>query len=303
MGRKNLLPIMMLAILASCSSNAQTDVNFTPTDGDEFSKYWYGGKAELTSYNLEQSRYGAVHKGHAVLIFVTEDFSNSKQVKLDNPKEAGKDAVKVLKLNFTKKFNTGIYPYSMMMSVFKPIDFAENPNALKVTTASQEWCGHTFLQLNLKEHAYHLSGYSYFETEGDVNRDIKKTLLEDEVWNIIRLNPEKLPIGDVTVIPATFISRLTRDALTNKKAKATLQPSDNEQFAGDSLLVYELNYSEPDRSLRIYFEKEFPYEIMGWEDTYKEMTTKATKRKSMQLDYWNKNLPADLIYRAQLGLD
>jgi len=294
---------MMLAVLASCSSNAQTDVNFVPTHADEFSQYWYGGKAELTSYYLEQSRYGDVHKGHAVLIFVTEDFSNSKQVKLDNPKEAGADAVKVLKLNFTKKFNTGVYPYSMMMSVFKPIDFDKNPNTLKVTTASQEWCGHTFMQLNLKKDAYHLSGYSYFESEGDVNRDIKKTLLEDEVWNIIRLNPEKLPIGDVTVIPATFVSRLTHDGLTNKKAKATLKLSDNEQFVGDSLLVYELNYSDSDRSLRIYFEKEFPHKIMGWEDTYKEMTTKATKRKSMQLDYWTKNAPADLIYREQLGLD
>jgi len=300
---KNLLSLVMLAVLASCSSNAQTDVNFTSPDAAAFSKYWYAGKAELTSYNLEQSRYGATYKGHAVLIFVTEDFSNTKQVKLDNPKAAGTDAVKVLKLNFTKKFNTGIYPYSMMMSVFKPIDSNKYPHTLKVTTASQEWCGHTFMQLNLKKDAYHLSGYSYFESEGDVNRDIKKTLLEDEVWNIIRLNPEVLPIGDVTVIPATFISRLKHNALTNKKARATLKLADNAQFVGDDLLVYELKYSEPDRSLRIYFEKEFPHEIMGWEDTYKEMMTKATKRKSMQLDYWTKNSPADLIYREQLGLD
>ena len=90
----------------------------------EFGDYWYQGKAELTSYDLEQARYGEIHPGHAVLIFVTEDFSRSKHVKLDRPQSAGDDAVKVLKLNFMKKFNTGIYPYSMMSSMFTPIDLA-----------------------------------------------------------------------------------------------------------------------------------------------------------------------------------
>jgi len=45
---------------------------------EEFGAYWYQGKAELTSYTLEQARYGEVHPGEAVLVFVTEDFSKSK---------------------------------------------------------------------------------------------------------------------------------------------------------------------------------------------------------------------------------
>ena len=44
--------------------------------------YWYQGKAEISSYELEQVRYGQKHLGDAVLIFVTEDFSKTKQVKL-----------------------------------------------------------------------------------------------------------------------------------------------------------------------------------------------------------------------------
>ena len=90
---------LLLPLLACASAEA----------GD-FDAYWYQGKAEITSYRLEQARYGEIHPGHAVLVFVTEDFSRTKQVKLDNPRAAGNDAVKILKLNATKKFNTGSTP-------------------------------------------------------------------------------------------------------------------------------------------------------------------------------------------------
>ena len=48
----------------------------------EFKDYWYSGEAELTRYELEQARYGEIHRGDAVLIFVTEDFRTDKQVKV-----------------------------------------------------------------------------------------------------------------------------------------------------------------------------------------------------------------------------
>ncbi|MBT5874791.1 MAG: hypothetical protein HOH43_15340, partial [Candidatus Latescibacteria bacterium] len=132
-----------------------------------FGDYWFQGKAELTSYNLEQGRYGEMHNGHAVLIFVTEDFSKSKHVKLDRPQMAGADKVNVLKLNSTRKFNTGIYPYSMMSSVFTPIQRHIEPRTLKVTTSSQEWCGHTFTQMDLGTDSYDVRLHSYFENEGE----------------------------------------------------------------------------------------------------------------------------------------
>ena len=80
-------------------------VQTAPTD---FRQYWYQGKAELTRYNLEQARYGEIHKGESVLIFVTEPFLTDKQVKQERPQSG--PAVSVLKLNLTKKFFTGIYP-------------------------------------------------------------------------------------------------------------------------------------------------------------------------------------------------
>ena len=54
-------------------------------------------------------------KGKAVLIYVTEDFLNKEQVKANRKSKVSQT---VLKLNRTKKFNTGIYPYSIMTSLF-----------------------------------------------------------------------------------------------------------------------------------------------------------------------------------------
>lgn len=40
----------------------------------EFKSYWYSNEAEITSYKLEQARYGEMRDGTAVLIYVTEPF-------------------------------------------------------------------------------------------------------------------------------------------------------------------------------------------------------------------------------------
>lgn len=101
----------------------------------KFKEYWYSGKAEITSYKLEQARYGEIHQGQAVLIYVTEDFLPHKQVKAD---QKSNNTVSVLKLNATKKFNTGIYPYSVMQSTFFPV--SNNQHAIKITSSIQEWC-------------------------------------------------------------------------------------------------------------------------------------------------------------------
>ncbi|MGB3364388.1 MAG: hypothetical protein WBB48_06385, partial [Thermodesulfobacteriota bacterium] len=148
---KSILAIAIFVVLANFSvvESQELDSSSSVVDSEEFKAYWYDGKAEITSYKLEQARYGELHEGYAVMVFVTEDFSKTKQVKLDNPQNANGDDVKVLKLNRIKKFDTGIYRYSMMDSVFTPVYIGEHPNTLKITSSSQEWCGNTFTQLNL----------------------------------------------------------------------------------------------------------------------------------------------------------
>ncbi len=295
---KNLLFILTIVCLVSCDSYAQVDID--PVDNKLFNDYWYAGEAELTSYTLQQARYGEIHEGHAVLVFVTEPFSASKQVKLDYPGRAGEDNVSVLKLNFTKKFITGIYPYSMMSSIFTPISYDQYPNTLKVSTSSQEWCGHTFMQLNLQKNNYALTGLSYFESEGDVNEKLDKVYLEDEIWTKIRINPSTLPTGSFKIIPGTFHLRLKHIEAGSKTAKASLEELKQSDFSNEGHHRYQLEYD--DRSLSIYFEKNFPFQILGWEETARGLTTKAIKKESLKSPYWQKNSNADRELRKQLGL-
>lgn len=272
-----------------------------PPDAQAFEGYWSKGQAEITSYALEQSRYGEIHPGNAVLIFVTEDFSRSRQVKLDRPERAGEDRARVLKLNATKKFSTGVYPYSLMSSIFTPLD---GGGSLKLTTSAQEWCGQVFTQLNRAEEGLKIEVRSYFESEGDINVVLADLELEDDVWTRLRLNPASLHTGVLEILPSMLYLRLAHRPLKAYPALATLTPA-----GADGLARYKLDYPDLERSLEIRFKPAFPYEIEGWEETYPEgrggkvLTTKAGRKERLMLDYWNHNHTVDAPLRKQLGID
>jgi len=299
---KNILtPLFLFVFFLACGQKhdktTQKQVNLS-LDGN-FGDYWYQGKAELTSYDLEQIRYGEKRKGEAVLIYVTEDFSKSKQVKLDNPKQAGEDAEKVMKLNFTKKFNTGIYPYSMMTSIFSPVYPKNDIHARKVSTSVQEWCGHVFMQLNNKGSQYHLLSRSYFESEGDTKTSLDKIWLEDELWNLIRLDPTHIPDGEIQLLPSTQYLRLKHKE--SKAYTAQVEVMKNEDLNELKISIPKLN-----RKVSIFYQNQHPYTIEKWKESYPEggeiMTTSATLKKRIMLDYWNRNSVKDSVYRKKLKL-
>ncbi len=249
----------------------------------EFKDYWFDGKAEITSYKLMQERYGEIREGTAVNIFVTEEFLPEEQVKANTSSTTNS---LVMKLNQMKNFNTGIYPYAIMSSSFSPI--STTGHALKISNSVQEWCGQVYMQLNNRDD-FEIEAHSYFEGEADQKLSLQKTWLEDELWNLIRINPEELPTGDLSVIPSFEYIRLRHKEIKEYKAFANLKP-------GDSITVYTLNYIDLQRQLQLFFKSRFPYEIEKWEevnvskqnDTLRLRTT-ATKRNRMKIDYWNKN--------------
>jgi len=262
-------------------------------------EYWNQGKAEISHYDLMQNRYGDLHEGNAVLIFVSEPFSRSKQVKLDDYQDAGEDLVNVLKLNFTKNFLTGIYPYSLMMSTFTPAD-GISP-LLKVTMTGQEWCGHVFSQLNNRGDHYELLDFSYFESEGDTKTTFRVKLMEDEMWSRIRLNPTSLPTGKIDIVPGVFVARLTHRPQKIEQAEASVS-------INKDTTMFTLKYlTGSDRVLTISFNTAFPHQITSWEETYtdfsgKQLTTTGKLTKTLLIDYWNRNNNSDLKLRSQLDL-
>lgn len=284
---------LLIILLSACGPGQREDVDF-----DQFGEYWFQGKAEISSFDLIQYRYGEPREGEAVLIFVTEDFSRKTQVKLDDPEAAGREAVKVLKLNKTKNFITGIYPYHMMLSVFTPV--FDPSHAMKATATSQEWCGHTFTQINQGTNQYKGQGFSYFETEGDFSFTLRG-FPEDDLWNLIRINPNQIPTGTVTLIPALLNQRLTHEKFEDQEAEISIADS------GENFQELTVSYTHGKRILKIRYYNYFPYEITGWDevrifDDGTSQTTTARRKAMIQIDYWTKNKLGDETFRKQLKL-
>lgn len=296
----------ILFFICGCGSKADELPQQISNPPRAFKDYWYQGKAELSRYRLQQARYGEIHEGDAVLIFVTEDFLADKQVKRDF---GDAEARSVLKLNANRTFHTGLYTYSVMTSTFTVVDF-QRPTTLKVSFSNQDWCGQLYGQLNLRGGEYHMLLHSYFQSEADRSATLPKAFLENEIWTWIRMAPDRLPVGKFLMIPSMLFGRLQHRGAAPQKAEAVLLRKKDKTFSESSLYVYQVSYPELKRRLEIFFEEEPPFAILGWKDTHssgfgeraRELTTTAVRTHRMFTDYWTKNHVADGKLRRELGL-
>jgi hypothetical protein len=187
-----------------------------------------------------------------------------------------------------------------MSSSFFPVN--DNNHALKLTFSAQEWCGQVFAQLNNRE-KFELKSFSYFESEGDKDVKLNKNVLENELWNKIRVNPNDLPVGELKIIPSLEYVRLSHKPLKAYKATVGLDTS-------EGVNSYKIYYPELERTLEINYKTTFPYIIEGWSETFKSgfgdkartMTSKATKIKTLKTSYWRQNGNNSLALRDTLGL-
>lgn len=303
-----LLPILGIVIIwTAAGAHPAGALQFGSYTADQFQTYWYHRGAEISRFTLAQARYGEIHSGDAVLVFVTEPMNPAKQVKAD---ERRPDNVPILKLNATRKFFTGIYPYAVMTSVFTPVDNRQHPLPLKISTSVQEWCGHVYTQMNLRDDAYRVRIHSYFETEGDQEITLARVIPEDALWNLMRIAPQNLPRGRFTMIPGTVYARLRHRPLEPRRAVATMVSSDEQSLEGNALVRYEVAFPDEKRILRIFFEKGFPYRIQRWEESYpgseavnaKIMTTRAVRTHTLMNAYWRHNSHEHRNLLEKLGL-
>ena len=303
-----LLIILTTACLTATNGHSSDGLHFGTYTHDQFRDYWYNHGAEISRFTLQQMRYGEIHEGDAVLVFVTEEINPAIQVKADY---SGPQNIPILKLNAVRKFFTGIYPYSIMTSIFSPVDAQKYPLPLKITSSTQEWCGQVYTQMNLRDDEYRVRMHSYFEKEGDQKFNIKDYVPEDAIWTMIRLAPNALPQGDFVMIPGTVYVRLVHRPLRPQKAVAVLGSIEEKSLEGNPLVRYEIDFPEEQRSLSIFFEKDFPYRIQKWEESYrglsgmrkKAMTTRATRTHTIMDAYWQHHGNKDRSSLKKLGLD
>jgi len=176
-----------------------------------------------------------------------------------------------------------------MQSTFYPV--SNNKHAMKISSSIQDWCGHVYAQLNNKDR-FEIISHSYFESEADENFQIEKTVLENELWTQLRIDPNSLPTGELQIVPSLEFTRLKHAPIKAYKAVATLKSES-----------YSISYPELMRTLSINFNPVFPHEILSWEETLDGLTTKATKLKTIKSAYWNKNSNGDRVLRDSLQLN
>src|SRR5262245_6282327 len=194
-----------------------------PATGDEFWAHWGYGKAELNGYRLTQPRYGESRDGTAVLIYVTEDFSDSLRVKADPGRHPKQDIYPVLKLNFVRDFQTGIYDYNVMTSVFARVAFGWPVS--KISFSSQDWCGHVWHQLLPRPGGVEGVYHSYFDGEADGQEQLESPadgVYEDAMpillrgWGSVYLKPGES--RDVRYLPSPLSARFAHRRLAWGKA-------------------------------------------------------------------------------------
>ena len=286
----NKIYIFFILFFIRCNTSNHSDLSFHLNE--EFKNYWFDGNAEISSYNLNQSRYGSIRKGSAVLIYVTEDFLPEKQVKANKKTEYTQN---ILKLNRTKKFLTGIYPYSIMTSIFSRL--GKNLPLIKTSTSIQEWCGQTYLQINRRK-TLEIKGHSYYEGEADEKFNLKNDLTEEELWVWIRTQPNILPQGKKELLPSLEYLRMNHKPIKFYEAVLDLKKN-------DTLNIYSICYPELKRKLSIYYEPNHPYQILKWNEydlENEKIISSAVLEKMIKLPYWELNKIGDEHFRDSLNL-
>lgn len=282
----------------------------------DFASWWHDGKAELSGYRLGIARYGEARRGQAVLVYVTEPFSESKRVKVDEAGRNPADTFDVLKLNVVRDFQTGIYDYNTMASLFVRSDSFE---PVKETFSSAEWCGHVFQEIVVDAGAITGRYSSYFEDEsGELRLDPKpEGIVEDNLFILLRgLRGEFLAPGErrsFDFLPSPLYSRLSHrpmawtTAEVERRAGTETVTVPAGQFTTATYVVKVADGREG----RFDVEADYPHRIVRWNwsppaggDPGRRLGGEDSGELtgSSRLEYWKLHANGDESYLEALGI-
>lgn len=277
-----------------------------------FWEVWGDGFAEVSTYELVMPRYGEPRDGESIMIFVSETFSDSQRVKADPGRHPKADEFPVMKLNWQKNFQTGIYDYSEMLSSFLGIGAigGRPPGTLtKLTFSRQEWCGQMFAQALFDPSRIRVSGSSYFDGDADLSQTLAlqpEGISEDGLafWARGMAAPFLKP-GESRDVPFLTSLRSARDAhqplawsRINLTRNATLQKLETPagEFEVETFSAQLAN----GKGFVFFVEKDSPYRIIRWQFTSGEA---AELIASERVKYWELNRPGGEVALRSLGLE
>ncbi len=277
-----------------------------PGPAQDFWAHWGDNKAELNGYRLTQPRYGSPRPGIAVLVFVTEDFSDRQRVKADPGKHPASDVYPVMKLNAVRHFQTGIYDYNVMTSTFLRV--APGWPLAKVSLSSQAWCGNVYHHLLPRNGR--LSGvlHSYFDGEADGTDDLELPatgVFEDALpvlvrgWNGVYLKPGES--RSVLLLPSLLRARLEHRKLAWGKAQVSrAAAASSVSVPAGRFKVYAWTVEvEGGGKLTYDVEADPPYRLVRFTGAGGE---EGVLLGSKRLAYWMMNQPGGEKALGDLGL-
>lgn len=292
----------------------------------DFRKHWYDGKSEIAAYDLVASRYGEPRKGVAISIYVTETFAKSVRVKSDGGRPRS-DEFPVMKLNLVEDFQTGIYDYNLMASVFVALSTVDGRPAgspTKVVFSAQEWCGSLFHMLRFDASSIRETLHSYFDGEADQENQLsypKDGISEDALplWARGMALPALSP-GEKVELPLLSSLRTVRFYhLPVEWNRVTLSREAGAQSITVPAGTFEVEIFRaeikgdtsksgyPHMAAQIkdgftktfYVEKAFPHRIIKWE------TSTGDKAELLGVDrlvYWGLNSEGEESFLSKIGL-
>jgi hypothetical protein len=282
-----------------------------------FEPHWQDGKAELDGYRYTVVRYGQERTGQALMIFVTEPFSKQKHVKVDDPSRNPGDTFEALKLNFVRDFQTGIYDYNTMVSVFAS---SRDFSPVKITFSAMEWCGSVYEELNFDGSAVSDMLRSYFEGESRTGRfpDRRGGIAEDNLFILLRSlrGSDFLRPGErrsTPFLPSAFYRRLghAQTAWIRAEIERLAQTERLATPAGAfETDVYVVRPSDG-RTGRFWVERAYPHRIVRWAWTPPAAARGRMGRDgcdsgelsgSKRLPYWTLNAEGGEANLKDLGL-
>jgi len=294
------LVIATLLLVATRAEPSRADVG--PPAAGGFWQAWGDGRAELTGYDLVTPRYGTPRKGEMVLIYVTEDMDRRTWIKDDRGDLPAEYRVPVLKLNQVLEFRTGIYPYSVMTSVFSPVSGGDGEpfSPAKVSLSAQEWCGHVFHAIWPVGSTFRSEIHSYFSSEGDAEEEVavdRNALYEDALLIQIRELDGPFAGGadwSGALVPTLWGRR--KEHVPLRPVPATIRRS---AAARDGVPVHRFVLSYPGTTRTFDVEQAAPHRILGWKGADGEI---ATLRRTARLAYWKLNAAGGEEYLREIGL-
>jgi hypothetical protein len=273
-----------------------------------FYEHWGDGRAEISSYAVVQQRYGEMRAGYGVLIFVTEELNRQTLVKVESPTPA-EERVYVLKMNNVLKFNTGIYDYSVMTSVFSAVDGYDSGEAFelcKINLSAQEWCGHVFDESRIRKGQLKGTLNSYFESEG--RRDYELELpdrFESEDHLLIRIRElagpwmESGQTRQVQLLQALWNFRLEHRPHRLVDARLAKGHPEEKTVSGRDYSAIPWTWTIAGSAKTVWVEDAHPRRILAWEDTD---GGSGRLLKSIREPYWRLHSNADEVFREELEI-